>query len=123
MIVSATNDDDEPRLSPSDSPRSTNEMTSSFPLVDELRSIEKNLQKLAEHLDQRSRHLMQTGLPNSHDQLRRCYDEHKVRSHRREKTDRGKQQDEIYFGKEDKNKTISLYPDRLPCKRRNSPCD
>lgn len=92
-------------------------MNPSLNFVDELRLIEKNLQKLAEYLDQRSRHLMQTGLPNSHDQLRRCYEEHKVRkiTQAKKKEDRRKQQDEIYFGIEDKNKSTSRYPpNRFP---------
>ncbi|CAF0957414.1 unnamed protein product [Adineta steineri] len=61
-----------------DSEYSSNE-TNSHALVDELRSIDKNLNKLSQLLRQRITRLAHINLPTSNDELIAFYQEHKVR--------------------------------------------
>ena len=61
-----------------DSGYSNNE-SKSYVLVDELHLIKKNLNTLAQLLQQRLTRLAQTSLPTSHDDLLLLYQEHKVR--------------------------------------------
>lgn len=48
-------------------------------LVDELRSIAKNLTKLSQTLRQRTTRLLQSNLPTSNDELVSLFQEHKVK--------------------------------------------